>query len=162
MAVFGCKLICKQPKDMDDVEIKRILELPDQMHQLVRESEAEGFKFLRRLKLEFENGVNLFDKEGEALFAVFKDRCLLAVGGVNQNAPGDKDVGRLRRFYVRRSCRGNSVGTRLLETIEKFAFQHFSQIKIYTDTDKASKFYAKNGYRKIRMEDANFIKFVKK
>ncbi|WP_201746270.1 GNAT family N-acetyltransferase [Veronia nyctiphanis] len=67
-------------------------------------------------------------------------------------------VGRLRRFYVKQSHRGYGVGARLLKRIEAFAFDHFSEIRLFTDTASAGRFYEKNGYQKAYEQGANYIK----
>ncbi|MFD2176927.1 hypothetical protein [Veronia pacifica] len=65
------------------MRIERVYELPSQILSLVNESEREGFRFLTRLKSDFDSRVNTFSKDGEALFAVFEANVLIAIGGIN-------------------------------------------------------------------------------
>ena len=120
--------------------IIRISDWPaDAMVSLLRESEAEGFRFLRRLHDDWMSGTNRFAGPGEALFGVLAEDRLLAVGGINRAAP---DCGRLRRFYVIHAARRRGVGRHILQ----FAASHYSRVVLRTDTDQAARFYLALGF----------------
>lgn len=54
------------------VDLKRIDDLRTvDVSKLVEESEAEGYRFLRRLVNQYEDGTNTFDKAGEVLYGVW-------------------------------------------------------------------------------------------
>ncbi len=118
---------------------------------LLKESEEEGFRFLRRLQSEYDSGLNRFDKFGEALYVVQNSNNeVVALGGIN-STPNDQAIakGRLRRFYVSQSFRRKGVGQYLLEHILAEAKYFFVEIELFTDTDAASLFYCANGFELI-------------
>ena len=101
---------------------------------LLAESEQEGFRFVRRAKEEWLSGANTFSKEGEALYAVFEEERLLAIGGINRESAR---CGRLRRFYVRREERRRGIGRQLVRHVLAFASGHYSRVGLRCDTDVA-------------------------
>lgn len=115
---------------------------------LVKESEAEGYRFLTRLVNDYEEGTNTFDKPGEALFAIQnKAGDVVAIGGVNQSTfSEDKDVGRLQRFYVLEDARRNGVGSFLLKEIINHSRGTFNEVTVRTESSKADAFYRANGF----------------
>lgn len=116
--------------------------------KLVEESEAEGYRFLRRLVNQYEDGTNKFDKEGEVLYGVWdqQDR-LVAIGGLNRDPYSDKSgVGRLRRFYISERARRQGIGTKLLKEIIHHGQPHFKEIVVRTDSSIADAFYRANGF----------------
>jgi GNAT superfamily N-acetyltransferase len=112
---------------------------------LLAESEQEGFRFVRRAKEEWLSGANTFSKEGEALFAVFDEERLFAIGGINRESEGS---GRLRRFYVRREARGKGIARQLVQHVLVFASRHYSRITLRCDTEAADRFYRAVGFRR--------------
>jgi hypothetical protein len=67
---------------------------------LVAESSMEGFRHMKRLVDEYENGTNRFDKLGEALFMAFDQDRIIGIGGLNQSLADG--IGRIRRLYISR------------------------------------------------------------
>ena len=64
--------------------IERLTHLtPELLAAPIAESEAHGLRFVRRLTDEWLNGVNRFDRPGEALFAARDGADVVAVGGLN-------------------------------------------------------------------------------
>ncbi|WP_217492182.1 GNAT family N-acetyltransferase [Veronia pacifica] len=59
---------------------------------------------------------------------------------------------------MKQSYRRYGVGASLLKRIEAFAFDHFCEIRLFTDTASAGRFYEKNGYQKAYEQGANYIK----
>ena len=99
---------------MSAITIVRLEQLPaDRLADLVTESEAAGFRFVRRLVEEWEDGRNRFDRPGEALFAAISGGRVVGVCGLTVDpfaaGPG---VGRLRRMYVLAAVRRRGVGRR--------------------------------------------------
>ena len=113
---------------------------------LVVESEAEGFRFLRRLRDEWLSGANRFSREGEVLLGVFEAERLVAVGGVNR---ATARVGRLRRFYVARDARSQGVGRELARHLLALAARRFARVELRTDTVEADRFYRAIGFSKL-------------
>ena len=127
-------------------EIRNLSEVD--VSKLVEESEAEGYRFLRRLVEQYEDGTNTFDKPGEILYGVqnHKGR-LIAIGGLNRDPYTDKEgIGRLRRFYISPEERREGIGTRLLNKIIEHGQEHFSEIVVRTDSSSADAFYRANGF----------------
>jgi GNAT superfamily N-acetyltransferase len=117
---------------------------------LVHESRQEGFRFLERLDQEWLLAVNRFSKKGEALFAVFDDGKLVAVGGINSQSD---DCGRLRHFYVKSGARGRGVGRLLAQHILAFASQHYARVVLRTDTQIGDRFYTSLGFLRLPADD---------
>ena len=116
--------------------------------KLVEESEAEGYRFLRRLVDQYEDGTNTFNKAGEVLYGVWDhaDK-LVAIGGLNRDPYSDKSgVGRLRRFYISEHARRQGIGTKLLKEILNYGKGHFNEIVVRTDSSAADSFYRANGF----------------
>lgn len=115
---------------------------------LLKESREEGFHYLERLKLDYIQGTNTFNKTGECLYGVFNEKKeLIAIGGLNINPlTNDKTNGRLRRFYVSRNYRRKGVGGLLLKEIITVAKCYYKILVLYTDTTQAGAFYLKFGF----------------
>ncbi|AIY04272.1 GCN5-related N-acetyltransferase [Planococcus sp. PAMC 21323] len=130
------------------VEIKEIQDLKKlDVSKLVEESEAEGYRFLRRLVDQYEDGSNTFNKQSEVLYGVWDQDHLIAIGGLNRDPYSSKDgVGRLRRFYISTNARRQGVGTKLLQTIVEDAKGHFHELVVRTDSSAADAFYRANGF----------------
>ncbi len=129
------------------LSIVQITDLPiEGFEALVRESEDEGFRFLKRLRDEWRSDTNRFSKASEAFFGVMEDRTLLAVGGLNRES--DR-CGRLRRFYVTKNGRRRGVGRFLAQHILRFAAEHYSSVVLKTDTEVADRFYIALGFTRL-------------
>ncbi len=131
------------------LELKEITDLKSvDVSKLVEESEAEGYRFLRRLADQYEDGTNTFDQEGEVLYGVWdQHEHLVAIGGLNRDPYSDKSgVGRLRRFYISPDARRQGIGTKLLKKIVDHANGHFKEIVVRTDSANADAFYRANGF----------------
>ena len=116
--------------------------------KLVEASEAEGYRFLRRLVNQYEDGTNTFNKAGEVLYGVWDPAGeLVAIGGLNRDPYSDKSgVGRLRRFYISEHARRQGIGTKLLQEILDYGKGHFNEIVVRTDSSIADAFYRANGF----------------
>lgn len=116
--------------------------------KLVEESEAEGYRFLKRLVSQYEDGTNTFNQEGEVLYGVWDQHDqLVAIGGLNRDPYSTKEgVGRLRRFYISPNARRQGIGTRLLKEIIKYGQGNFKEIVVRTDSSMADAFYRANGF----------------
>src|SRR5512138_3879580 len=91
---------------------------PERLATALAESEAHGLHFVRRLTDEWANGVNRFDRPGEALFAVHDAADIVAVGGLNVDPyTTDPRVGRVRHLYVVAAHRRRGFGAALVREI---------------------------------------------
>lgn len=132
-----------------DFSIKRLEDLPEQIHTLHAQAVAEGFRFLTRLITEWENRSQRFDKPGECLLGVFRHDQLIAIGGVSRDPHFNPGIGRLRRVYVAPTIRRHNVGKVLVQQLLKHAAQHFQQAHLTTDTPEAAAFYLRCGFHSV-------------
>ncbi|GAB3263038.1 GNAT family N-acetyltransferase [Chitinimonas naiadis] len=133
---------------VDGLRVERVMDLPAGIEDLCVLGEAEGFRFLARLRADWCCGDNRFDQEGEAFFAVWIDDRLVGIGGLNRDCDDDT-LGRVRRVYVHPDARSHGVGHALLAVIEQHAMQHFKRLVLYTNAVPAMHFYESHGYRRI-------------
>ena len=135
-----------QPSGKDMRSIIQIHDWPAAaVAELLAESEQEGFRFVRRAQDEWQSGKNRFSLAGEALFAVFEAERLMAIGGINRES---EQVGRLRRFYVRREGRRRGIGRQLAEHVLGFARRHYSQVALRCETETADRFHLALGFNR--------------
>jgi len=128
------------------VEELRLAELDP----LIRESEAEGFLFLRRLQTEWEEGTNRFNQEHEGIYTLRDAGALVAIGGINQDPfSADHRTARLRRFYVKQSERRKGLGRKMVMHILTVASGHFDFVTLRTDTRIGSRFYEALGFVRV-------------
>ncbi|MBS3680863.1 GNAT family N-acetyltransferase [Ornithinibacillus massiliensis] len=114
------------------------------------QSRNKGFHFIERLIHEYKSGTNTFHKRGEALYGVFdQDNTLIAIGGVNIDPfSSTPTIGRLRRFYVKKTHRRLGLGSLLVKRIILEATDHFNVLILFTDTERADRFYTSLGFLK--------------
>lgn len=129
------------------VEIRRLVELPPTLHDLIAGSEQEGFQFLRRLAGDWAAGRNRFSGSGEGLWGAFATgRCIGTCGlNVEETAP-DGSTGRLRRVYVCAGWRRIGIGLRLVRTALAAAETRFQTVQLRTDNVEAGAFYQALGF----------------
>jgi GNAT superfamily N-acetyltransferase len=146
------KGICIMANDSHRVPLVKfnvVTSLPGELKALSREATLEGFAHLDRLIEEWNSGANRFNRSGEVLLAGFLSDRLIAVGGLNQD-PFDAapSAARLRRVYVKRANRRNSVGRGLVELLCTIARKRFDRVNLYTSDQTAANFYEKLGFEK--------------
>jgi GNAT superfamily N-acetyltransferase len=132
-----------------NITIDKAEQLPEQIKELAKQAQKEGFQFVDRLIEEFESGKNRFDQPGEFLLLGYDDDKLVACGGLNQQWNEneiDARIGRVRRFYVLPKYRKHGVGKQLLQQLEKEARANISALCLNTDTKNAAHFYQKQNY----------------
>jgi GNAT superfamily N-acetyltransferase len=128
------------------ISIRQFTEFPAvDLAPLVEESKLKGHHFLRRLSADWEVGSNRFSKDGEALFGVYDNDSILAVGGINRQSG---TVGRLRRFYVQVDARRKGIGRMLSEHILIFASHFYETVILRTQSSEADFFYRALGFEK--------------
>lgn len=143
---------------MNHIKLIRLRLLPsDDLQPLLVESRQEGFKFLERLVLGYINGSNRFEKHGEALFGVYCEQRLIAIGGLNRDPYlPQADVGRVRHVYVLSAWRKQGIGRVLVQQIIDEAKAHYRLLTLRTVNDEADRFYRAIGFKtKPEIEQAS-------
>ncbi|HDR7277518.1 TPA: GNAT family N-acetyltransferase [Bacillus paranthracis] len=116
---------------------------------LVQESKEEGFNFLIKLKSEYKNKTNTFNKTGECLYGIFQEGKLIGIGGLNEDPYSENNkIGRLRRFYIAKDYRRIGLGNLLLKQLLSHAEKYFKVVVLHTDTKQGDAFYIANGFVK--------------
>ncbi len=135
----------------DRLAVRSLLPPPwPELAPLVDESEREGFRFLARLRREFDDGTNRFDAPGEALLGCRRGAQLVAVGGLNRDPwSPEPRAGRLRHLYVRPASRRSGVGRILVDALMAAARPHFGVLLLRTDTAAAARFYEALGFAPV-------------
>ncbi len=126
---------------MVEFDIRQLGDLPDEVDFLVLESEAEGFRFLTRLKEDWITGENRFDLPGERLFGAFPRGRLVGICGLNRDPyQNDVTVGRVRRMYVSPRDRRTGIGRALVERVIDSATVDFDWLQLRSQPGAASFF----------------------
>ena len=127
--------------------------LKHDLSDLILESKQDGFRFLKRLLEEYRSGANTFNQPGEGIFGAFhKNGELIGIGGLTIDPYlNDKNIGRIRRFYVSKSFRRQGVGNLLLQEILNYARGFFKVVVLRTDTYPADQFYVSFGFKKTNI-----------
>ncbi|OIU68585.1 GNAT family N-acetyltransferase [Rossellomorea aquimaris] len=130
-------------------ELKHIVNLLDiDLHSLIEQSKEDGFRFLERLVNDYKSGSNTFNREGEVLIGVFNEKGIpAAIGGLNRDPfSKDKNIGRLRRFYISKEVRRSGIGSLLVNRIIDEAKRHYEIVVLHTDTEQGDRFYRAVGF----------------
>ena len=136
---------------METLAVRTLLPPPwPDIEPLIAESEAEGFRFLARLRREYLDGATRFGGVGETLLGVYAGAELVALGGLTRD-PYDADprVGRVRHVYVALAHRRNGAGRLLVSALVDAARGHFHRLTLRTDTEAAARFYSAIGFSAI-------------
>ncbi|WP_171653591.1 GNAT family N-acetyltransferase [Paenibacillus foliorum] len=135
-------------KQLKDIVIRRIDWLDArELSQLLRESEDEGFRLVKRLVSEFESGHNRFDQPGEVLYGAYEDNQLIGICGLNQDPYlQDRTTGRVRRLYVLPAYRRRRIGHKLVKVVTGYAQDYYVRLTLKTDNPLAAQFYEKLGF----------------
>ena len=135
------------------------IELPVRgLEQLQAEALQEGFLFIERLLMEWENGTNRFTAPGEKLFGCMDQATLVAIGGLNQDPfDGRSGIGRIRRVYVRPAWRNQGIGQALVHTLIENARTSFTALHLRTDNPTAVRLYERIGFSRSLALDATHV-----
>jgi GNAT superfamily N-acetyltransferase len=121
---------------------------------LVEERQREGWRFLRRLIEEWLQGVNRFDRQGEALFAALDDEKAVGICGLNIDPyTDDATIGRLRRLYVLRDYRGQGIGRELVRAAIQAGKNEFRALRARTENREAGLLYERPGFLRVADQD---------
>ncbi|MEI4771562.1 GNAT family N-acetyltransferase [Psychrobacillus sp. FJAT-51614] len=130
------------------IEVKRISDLNEvDVTKLIQESEKEGYRFVSRLASKYEDGTRRFNEQGEALYGVWEDEEIVAIGGLRQSIKtSEEQSARLLRFYTLPEHRRKGIGSELCKVIAENAKGQFKEITTKTESAKADAFYRANGF----------------
>jgi ribosomal protein S18 acetylase RimI-like enzyme len=125
-----------------------LTELPaEELRPLLVASEAEGFRFIRRVVTEWEAGVNRFAGKGEALLGYFLDDRLVAVCGLMRDPyQSEATVGRLRNLYVLPEYRRRAIGATLTRRVIELAAASFRVLRLRAGTPRSAALYERLGF----------------
>ncbi|PZE22233.1 GNAT family N-acetyltransferase [Paenibacillus xerothermodurans] len=114
---------------------------------LVGESSYEGFRHVKRLVNDYEDGANKFDEPGEALFIAYQHDNIVGVCGLNRDPySNNKDVGRARRLYVSPRARRSGIARMLMDSVVAEATKHYKMLVLKTHNPIADAFYRSIGF----------------
>ncbi len=120
----------------------------DQLADLIAESEAEGYRFLVRMRAEWESGLVRFDRPGEVCFTASADGRVIGVCGLTADPyVDDPSIGRVRKLYVSEAHRRRGTATKLLRALCVEATDRFRQVRVRTQGVAACAFYESLGFR---------------
>ena len=125
-----------------EIDVVRLVHLDD-VASLAYAARSEGFNFLDRLITEWKDGTNRFDDEGEALFGAYLNGELVGTAGVTRQDPA---LGRIRRVYVYPDFRRQGIAKSLMREVLSFARARYSELVLFTDTERAATFYETLGF----------------
>ena len=110
---------------------------------------TEGYRFMKRFVEEFDSEENMFEKEGEGLFAAKIDDKIVGIICINIDPFLNKEtIGRIRNLYVLPQFRNRGVATALLSTVIELGRLHFQMLTIYSDNGHAERLYTQYGFYK--------------
>lgn len=132
------------------IVIEATTDLPSDLGNLVRQSEEEGFNFIRRLKNEWDTSTNRFDGFGEFLLAAYSEEKTIGVCGVNVDPYSSKQgVARLRHLYVAPANRSNCVGSDLVKHCLGNLPSSFNIIRLRVPNAETGRFYERLGFELV-------------
>jgi GNAT superfamily N-acetyltransferase len=142
------------------LQIVPVTALRPDVNELRAEAIGDGFQFIARLITDWESGSNRFDQPGECFLGAFSGVELVGVDGLNSDPYiSGGTTGRIRHLYVRRSTRGQGVGSALLRRLLDEAKGAFDLVRLRTDTREAAAFYLSHGF--LPVTDASHAKVIR-
>jgi GNAT superfamily N-acetyltransferase len=130
---------------------------------LEADAEREGHAFVRRTRIEWNEGRNQFEHPGECFSGAFVDNGLVGIGGLNIDPyAGRATVGRLRHVYVRPEARRLGVGMAIVtRAIEHAKSAGFEPLRLRTKNPDAADFYEAIGFSTIKDAFATHMLILK-
>ena len=119
--------------DITDVVIKQVIGLPtESLKILQKEARQKGLITFEVLEKQWQSGQCRFDKAGEGLFVVFKNKTIIGIGSIQQSpsAPPTSGVGLLQNCYILEKERRKGYGNKLFRHLVEFAAIEFGQLQI--------------------------------
>ena len=136
----------------EELIIASVAHLPlDRFAEMLAESEVSGYQFLRRVVDEWERGVNLFARPGEALLIAEMSCRWVGVCGLSIDPYlEDPRVGRVRNVYVLADYRRTGIGRRLVEEAIARAHGSFDVLRLRGEEEGPARLYESLGFRTCR------------
>lgn len=134
------------------LQIVRLSEaLPDELPALQAEAAAEGYRFVESILEEWNAGRYQAGEDGSALFAVYRDGVLMAVGAVTPD-PYDPapDLLRIRHVYVRPAGRRGGLGRLLAGALVQQGLALAPRLSLNAADSGAAAFWEAMGFRPDR------------
>jgi GNAT superfamily N-acetyltransferase len=115
--------------------------------EMLAEAAAGEALFLFRLRDQWIDGSERFDRPGELLIGAFSADELVGVAGVSYD-PYEPDDGlaRIRHVYVLARHRGRGVGRSLMLRLIDHAGKHFKLLRLKTSNPAAASLYEALGF----------------
>lgn len=134
----------------DGVAISRVTDLSRQrLADMLTESEAAGYRFVRRLVDEWNAGINRFSRPGEALFAAECGGQTVGVCGLNVDPYlDDPRIGRVRNVYVLSLHRRRGIARLMVEQAVDRARGHFDLLRLRGEEAGPGRLYESLGFRR--------------
>lgn len=132
-----------------NLQIVRLSEaLPDDMPALQAEAAAEGYRFVEGILEEWNAGRYESGDDRNALFALYHDGTLAAIGAVTPD-PYDPapDLLRIRHVYVRPAARREGVGRTLASALIQQGLALAPRLSLNAADAGASAFWEAMGFR---------------
>ena len=128
--------------------VVHLRDLPEeQVQPLLVASEAEGYRFVRRVVSEWSAGTNTFSDPGEALLGSFLEARLVGICGLMRDPYEDEPgLARLRNLYVLPERRGLGIGSVLVRRVIELASQSFRLLRLRAGTPQAVALYERLGF----------------
>jgi GNAT superfamily N-acetyltransferase len=123
----------------------------DRFAEMLAESEAFGYRFLRRVADEWASGANRFARPGEALLIAEMGGRWVGVCGLSiDHYLEDPRIGRVRNVYVLAAHRGAGIGRRLVEEAIARARGRFERLRLRGEEEGPARLYESLGFRPCR------------
>jgi GNAT superfamily N-acetyltransferase len=120
------------------------------LNALVAESVREGYRFLARLKADYDDRTQSFEHPSETLLGVYGSGELLGIGALTRDPFADEEgVGRIRRVYIRERARRRGAARLLVRSLLGAAAPHFHTVTLRSVTEDASRLYESLAFDRV-------------
>lgn len=128
---------------------------PADLVELLEASLAERHSLVKRAIDDWMDGVNRFDRPGEALFVATTQAGTVGMCGLNIDPyEDDSSLGRIRHLYVLPEFRRQRIGQRLVDRCLLEAEGVFQRVRVRTFDPVAASFYEAIGFEVVEAEYA--------
>jgi GNAT superfamily N-acetyltransferase len=119
----------------------------DRLAEMLAESEASGYRFLRRVVDEWSRGDSRFSHPGEALLVAESQGRWVGICGLNIDPYlDDPRIGRLRNVYVLAEWRRCGIGRRLVQEAVSRAHGQFDRLRLRAEEAGPARLYESLGF----------------